>query len=255
LNDRGHVAGWAGADWGYEKGHAFLWRDGEMIGLGTVGGREYGWAYGLNERDEVVGISYDLDEDGMQLRTRAFLWRHGRMIDLGTVTESGDSWAEDINERGQVLITTSEYADEARFIPSNRHAFVWWNGEATDLGDVHPIALNDRGQVIAWTGTSVDRTSGRSVLWHDGPTTDLGTLGGPLTRAAAIDSGGRVVGTSTTAAGLERAFLWRDGAIADLGTLPGGRGSGAVAINERGQIVGWSEAADGASHAVLWTLP
>ena len=119
---------------------------------------------------------------------------------------------------------------------------------------------------------------------------DLGTLGGRLSEAKAINDRGQIVGGSWTKTGGMRAVVWENGdmtAIAtlgreseavaindqglvigrsgnracvwengqliDLGTL-GGRWSEAVAINNRGQIVGSSETRRGASHAVLWTL-
>jgi probable HAF family extracellular repeat protein len=51
---------------------------------------------------------------------------------------------------------------------------------------------------------------------------DLGTLGGTLSDASAINELGQVVGTSTTAAGERRAFLWTaSGGMIDLGMLSG----------------------------------
>jgi probable HAF family extracellular repeat protein len=79
-------------------------------------------------------------------------------------------------------------------------------------------------------------------------TTDLGTLGGPSSYAAAINQRGQVVGYSpvvTPDGRLRRhAFLWENGKMRDLGTLPGNRYSEATDINERGQIVGrtWNTA-------------
>jgi probable HAF family extracellular repeat protein len=53
---------------------------------------------------------------------------------------------------------------------------------------------------------------------------DLGTLGGTLSDASAINELGQVVGTSTTAAGERRAFLWTaSGGMIDLGMLSGSK--------------------------------
>lgn len=73
---------------------------------------------------------------------------------------------------------------------------------------------------------------------------DLGTLGGPYSSAAAINNVGQIVGWSDTAVlpwpSISRhATLWNDGAhVTDLGTL-GGDQSYAAGINDSGQVVGW----------------
>ena len=58
----------------------FLWKNGKMMDLGTLGG-SCGGANGLNQRGEVVGQS---DVSGDQ-SFHAFLWRHGKIQELGYV--------------------------------------------------------------------------------------------------------------------------------------------------------------------------
>ena len=85
---------------------------------------------------------------------------------------------------------------------------------------------------------------------------DLGTLGGPLIFANAINSRGRVVGGALTSVPdpictgpwhqevgcfYEHAFKWREGVLTDLGTLPGGNNSFATAINTGDTVFGVSE--------------
>jgi probable HAF family extracellular repeat protein len=96
LNARGDAVGFsqtaAGAD------HAFLWSDGRMIDLGTLGGTN-SYAWGVNDRGDVVGASETADG-----RRSAFLWQDGVMIDLGALTGSpGGGYASAINNRGQVI--------------------------------------------------------------------------------------------------------------------------------------------------------
>lgn len=82
---------------------------------------------------------------------------------------------------------------------------------------------------------------------------DLGTLGGNVSTAYAVNAAGHIVGTSTTAMATSRAFLWtRQGGMVDLGTL-GGASSDAYDINEAGHIVGSAETQNGERHAFLWT--
>ena len=85
-----------------------------------------------------------------------------------------------------------------------------------------------------------------------GAMVDLGTLGGPTSRANGINDVGQVVGAATTAELATHAFVWTSsGGMVDLGTL-GGDSSEAFAINRRGDIVGVSTTSDGQSHAFRW---
>ncbi len=114
----------------------------------------------------------------------------------------------------------------------------------TDLDGVGdfwgPYDINDRGQIV----------SGYGFVWHDGARTDLGTVGGSLSFAQAINENGQVAGHS------QHAFLWQDGVMTDLGTL-GGDVSDAVDVNDEGQVVGNSFTVPGLNghipqHAFIW---
>jgi probable HAF family extracellular repeat protein len=86
----------------------------------------------------------------------------------------------------------------------------------------------------------------RPVVWDEGVARDLGTLGGPLGAAAAMNPSGTIVGVcqpDTEYPSLKRrpsrACVWKGGAIQDLGDL-GGPEAAALDVNNRGWIVGFS---------------
>jgi probable HAF family extracellular repeat protein len=82
--------------------------------------------------------------------------------------------------------------------------------------------------------------------------TDLGSLGGGVTDATAINASGQVTGDSTLNVGGSRAFLWSNGKMADLGTLPGGDFSTGREINGSGEVAGSATDSGEIAHPSLW---
>jgi probable HAF family extracellular repeat protein len=169
----------------------FLWKDGVMTNLGSLGGT-IGWAQCSDPSDDIIGIS-NLSGDP---NTHAFLWKNGQMHDLGTLG-GPNSEAIWINQSGLIVGSADLPGD-------NLHdAVIWKNGVIKDLGTVDGDAcsrgrgVNARGQVV---GLSSDcHTSLHAVLWEgDGPLVDLNTLIAPgsgwqLSLAFDINDGGEIL--------------------------------------------------------------
>ncbi|MEQ1601462.1 MAG: PEP-CTERM sorting domain-containing protein [Methylophilaceae bacterium] len=81
---------------------------------------------------------------------------------------------------------------------------------------------------------------------------DLGTLGGSISTASAINASGQVVGYAYLTGDLTKhATLWNGTIATDLGAL-GGIESEAKGINESGQVVGFVRISNSETHATLW---
>ncbi|MBK7832773.1 MAG: Ig-like domain-containing protein [Gemmatimonadetes bacterium] len=232
--------------------HAFLWRNGVMTDLKTLGpgaGSNDSYARGINGLGQIVGYS----SSPLSRYSRAVMWTNGFIVDLGVKGTRGYdsySYAFGINDAGDVV----GYGD----VPGGSdHALLWRGGQIIDLGTLggassRAVAINNLGQIVG-ISTIADGST-HAFIWQSNVMTDLGTLGGTSTGVHGINDAGQVVGYSTTAANESRAFLWdsRNG-MKDLGKLPGDDWSIARGISPDGMVVGISVAAGGnTDRAFAW---
>jgi probable HAF family extracellular repeat protein len=124
------------------------------------------------------------------------------------------------------------------------------------LGGVfdEPYAINDAGQIVG-SSRMPDIGETHLVLWQNGTTTDLGTLGGLTATGVDINEKGQIVGTSDNGADDQwsHAFLWQGTTgMVDLGPWGGSNYGAAIAVNNQSQVVGWGFTLDGWWRAFLW---
>jgi probable HAF family extracellular repeat protein len=189
--------------------------------LGTLGGTS-SQAFGLNGRGQAVGAA----TLPCSCIAHPVLWSSG-----GTLTDLGvEGAAFGVNDRAEVVGYTG--AD----------AFLWSRSQGLlDLGFAgYGSDINNRSEVVGrkFEGFGVPH----AVLWTNGRTLELGTLGGTGSAALRITDAGVVVGWSE-AAKSQHAFAWTAGTgMRDLGTLDGKAtsSSGAEGVNDLGEIVGAS---------------
>ncbi len=255
INNSGQVAGVAA--FGAGTAHAFLYSNGAMTDLGTLGGTTYSTASAINDNGQVAGFAYAATDN-----VRSFLYSNGAMTDLGTLGGTR-TLAYGINNNGQVV----GFSDAAQGAPNGTlHAFLFSNGAMTDLTNLSFTApdkpvlaeatgINNSGQV-AGVGYANYGTTIHALLYSNGSLIDLGTLGGAFSYAYGINNSGQVVGYADTVGFLDayaHAFLYSNGSMIDLGTL-GGTYSVAYGINNKGQVVGISATTvNGPSTAFLYS--
>jgi probable HAF family extracellular repeat protein len=146
--------------------HAVLWRNGNAIDLGNLGGdgRFAGiYATGLNDAGQVVG---DSDTTG-DASFHGFLWQEGHITDLGTLPGDAYSSATAISNNGMVLgISIS-----ASFSP---RAMLWRNGTATDMNSLVPqdtalylqsaCSINEKGEIIGFAALKSNPSESHAYL-------------------------------------------------------------------------------------------
>jgi len=186
---------------------------------------------------------------------------HYKITGIGTLG-GHRSMAYGINNLGQVVGSSTAEGDQVT------HAFLWQNGQITDLGVGEALAISDDGWIVGsvspdnvaqyatiWhDGTmislntistaygvnnigqvvGIDRISGHPFLWEDGTTVDVIPVGG---YAFDINDDGTVVGCTESPT---QAYVWNGGTTTNLPVLGSGNNSMARAVNDSGQVVGYS---------------
>lgn len=199
-----HVAEYSGVD----HNHAFIWQNGVMRDLGTIGQPacsnhaagdcSHAEARGVNRNGDIIG--YSINE---RHESRAVLWRNGAISEI-PVLPGWWTRAERINNRGQILITASNFRES--------RALLWEAGQSVEI--VMPAGLhlsdaflNERGTVAG-----ILMTTGvvRAFVWDNGTMLPIGeqTAPGAHSYVTGFNERGDIIGYIETP-GRKRAVLWR----------------------------------------------
>lgn len=191
INDFGQVVGSANTMYVGSGFHAYLYSDGVMEDIDTIGPyHEQSEAWVINNR----GVVLAGERDG-----RIFLYRGGVTWRLNIFGN-----ALDMNDRG-------EFVGSGSWGTGLGGAFLYREGELTvlgdlsDSGDTTPLAINESSQIVGQSDVGyVERPWGyrridHAFLYDNGVMTDLNTLipansGWELMYATDINNRGQIVG-------------------------------------------------------------
>jgi probable HAF family extracellular repeat protein len=209
--------------------HAFLWSNGTMADLGTLGGN-FSAANAINGSGAAVGWA----------QTKAggsdsVLWSGQTITDLAPLRVAE---ALAINDSGLIAGMCLDASGDA-FACVVHHSTVTALAAPGTFPDCNEaIAINNNSQVL---GTCGDATGDlRAVVWTNGSPTVLPTLGGPQISPSAINDLGHVTGYAMTTTDAQHGFLWSNGQMTDIGL-----NFYAAAINDNDVIVGGNEVYSG----------
>jgi probable HAF family extracellular repeat protein len=220
--------------------HAFVYSNGVMTDLGTLGGVN---SYGRGINDQGVAIGYS---DATAGNPRAFKYEGGVMYDLGTLG-GNNSGAVAINNNGQIVGGATDSNN------TYSHAFLYENGAMNDLGTLggNLSVANDvnNSGVVVGSSWQLNSTLDRAFVYQNGVMNDLGVLpGASSSKAIAINDLGQIIGESGWGA-----FFYVNGVMTELVGLGGGGPVWVSDINNNGLVVGSSKSPlDGYYDAVLW---
>jgi probable HAF family extracellular repeat protein len=146
INDLGVVTGYIGIDAQSDAYRAYIYANGSLQTLGTLGGN-YSQGYAINNAGMVAGYAYLAGDEV----SHAFLYANGLMLDIGGFG-GNDSYATGINEAGSVVGTANNSTYDYR-------AFLYSDGKFQDLNNlidsslgwtlVSAFDINDQGQIAA----------------------------------------------------------------------------------------------------------
>jgi probable HAF family extracellular repeat protein len=264
---------------GFPEFRAVLWKDGQIIDLGTLASGAESIGIYVNDAGEVIGASTISTEQNdpvgfIGFSTHTFIWKDERKVDIGTLGGNDAFVGASCSHPPEGVIagasTTSTALNPDTGLPTI-DPFLWRNGAMTDLGTLGGTigfgqCANRRGQVIGVSSVTTNPAACappalfgapavpgcHAFSWENGVMTDLGMLGGEISEAIWLNETGMVVGSADLPGGqIHHAVFWKDGVIHDLGTVSGDACSRGRGLNARGEVVGGSSDCHNFLHAFV----
>jgi probable HAF family extracellular repeat protein len=246
------TGGWVDGDSftaGDQAIHAFVWANGHMIDVGTLGGPDSGAAT-LNDNGQVVGAAETSNPDpngedfcgfGTHLTCLPFVWQGGHKIVLPLL--GGINGAAGSNNDIGVVVGAAETPVHDPTCQSPQvlqNVPVVWDLAARTVRALPMLAGDSGGEA-----ESVN-APGDEEVGYTGPCggSNLAANGDPVQCFAV---------PASCIPSAEHAVLWRNGVPIGLPGLGGAANNVADVMNDQGTVVGWSDLpGDGTSHAVVW---
>jgi probable HAF family extracellular repeat protein len=193
---------------GFSGRHACLWDNGMIIDLTPLAN---GWtsAKGINNARQIILLG-------------GYIWENGTLTALGSLFPEGRTNGRPfaINDLGQIVGTS-----QVPFGGGTTHPFLWEDGVMIDLYEAHGLGsvnhINNLGHLV---GTKIIDGVPQAILWREGVTTVVGSLGGQYAVGRVVNDSDVVAGYSERPPGGERlfySFIWQQGNMVDLAAQTG----------------------------------
>jgi probable HAF family extracellular repeat protein len=248
VNASGQITGATGPGGDSGSSEVFIYSNGKFTNLGTLGG-DSGIGNGINASGQVAG--YSTNAAGTY---RAFISKGKSLIDIGDLG-GGSAVAYAINDAGQV-VGSSVTAD------GSNHPFMYSNGKMIDLGTLgspqggswwnSAEGINKYGVAVGYSYTNQNQAPLLGFAWFKGKIHAMGSLGGGMSQAYAINNRNQATGIGYLANGDAHAFIVdASGKMKDLGALEQYGTSWGFGINDSGVVVGQAQLSSGV-HAFVY---
>jgi probable HAF family extracellular repeat protein len=279
--DKSHAASNYWVDVRFDRGTELdtwrtIWRPTDVPQVLDDGGEgpvELGVRFRTDAEGWVSGVRFYKGPGDTGAHTGSLWSSEGKRLATGSFRdETASGWQEmsfatPVPVEKGATYTASYHTDVGRYAVTE----TYFEDDATRSGPLEALQSSaESGNGVYAYGPSAfpTRSHRSSNYWVDvrfrsvtaGLARDLGTLGGESSEAYAVNTGGVIVGTSTTVQGQAlrgrgaRAFVWRDGRMTALQPLAAGPDAFSTAsdVNDRAEVVGDSRTPAGHRHAVLW---